>query len=344
MLNFECDDPSDDENQVERDHHLPWTEKYRPIELSKIISHDHIIHCIEEFMELKTMPNLLLYGPSGTGKTSTAISCGRKLYGDKYNFMVLELNTSDSRGIETVRQKIKTFVHRTNQYFIPLKDQNIFKLVILDETDAMTQDAQAILRQIMEINNNTTRFFLICNYINKINPALQSRCCRFRFKPLTKEKIFKRLEEISTLEKLKFEPSSLYTIIDVTGGDMRKAINLLQTTSLTYDVITSKYVYMCAGYCQPEKLDKIYHELSNIKTINKTFQKIKNIFSNDKYSMYNLIYKIKDILIADDNLTDDQKMNIVVELSQLEIQIAIKVDDLKLLNLVSIFIIHKFIK
>jgi replication factor C subunit 3/5 len=338
-------DPPIDNDELIRDHHLPWVEKYRPSTLSEIISHDNITNTLRKFMISKTMPNLLLHGPSGTGKTSTIISCAKELYGKKYNYMVLELNTSDSRGIETVRNKIKTFVGCRNQFYIPLEDQNIFQLAILDETDAMTPDAQAILKQIMECYSETTRFCLICNHINKISVSLQSRCCKFKFKPLKIPSMVKRLEEISNSEGVKYTQNALETIVKISGGDMRKAINILQTTFMTYDVIKSKYVYYCSSYCQPKQIKKVYQELINVKltgSIKTTFDNINKIFENDKYSIYHLVYNIKDLVINSNDLTDKQKINIIIELAKLEIQIAVKVDNLKLMNLITIFILNLY--
>jgi DNA polymerase III delta prime subunit len=376
MYKLDCDIfETEIEETVEKKNNLPWIEKYRPNELSEIISHEHIVQTIKNFMKTKNMPHLLLYGPSGTGKTSTIVSCGKELYGQYYPFMVLELNTSDNRGIETVRQKIKGFVNAHNEYYIPEDKRKIFKLVILDEIDAMTHDAQAILRQIMEKNSSTTRFCLICNFINKINYALQSRCCKFRFRPLKSENIVSRLEYICEQEKLNFTPDSLNAIVQTCCGDMRKAINILQTTSLTYDDITKEKVYICSGYCNPEKIFEIYTQLietsKSKNDFKKLFKNIKKNINSDKFSMCNLIYSIKNLIIFNNtnppltqknisenevesnfndyytintDYNDEQKIFIIIELAKLETQIAIKNDDLKIMNLVSIFNLARNLK
>ena len=159
---------------------LPWVEKYRPKRLEDLISHEDILKTIKRFMDENRLPHLLLYGPPGTGKTSTILACARQLYkGKEFNSMVLELNASDDRGIGVVRNQIMNFAS-TRTIF-----SKGFKLIILDEADAMTKDAQNALRRVMEKFTENVRFCLICNYLTKIIPAIQSRCTRFRFGPLT---------------------------------------------------------------------------------------------------------------------------------------------------------------
>ena len=141
---------------------LPWVEKYRPKELGELISHDQIRNTLHRFIEKKSLPNLLFYGSPGTGKTSTILASAKKLYGSAFNYMVIELNASDERGINTVRNTIKVFAESQP----PIQSDVRFKLVILDEADNMTKDAQAALRRMMERFSSTTRFCLICNYVS----------------------------------------------------------------------------------------------------------------------------------------------------------------------------------
>ncbi|KAG0722760.1 Replication factor C subunit 5 [Chionoecetes opilio] len=175
---------------------LPWVEKYRPETLQDLISHEDIISTIERFIDTDHLPHLLLYGPPGTGKTSTILACARKLYTPKeFNSMVLELNASDDRGIGVVRERILNFAS-TRTIF-----KSGFKLVILDEADAMTNDAQNALRRVIEKFTENVRFCLICNYLSKIIPAIQSRCTRFRFGPLASEQILPRLNYVIEQEQ-----------------------------------------------------------------------------------------------------------------------------------------------
>ena len=269
---------------------LPWIEKYRPKQMTDIISHKDIIGSLDRFMEMKTLPHLLFFGPPGSGKTSTIVCCARKIYGDYMNCMVLQLNASNERGIDVVRTKIKDFVSHRNNIFLPkvIEETDInsgngsmFKLVILDEIDSMTVEAQDMLRRTIEDNSRTTRFCLICNEIDKINLALQSRCALFRFSPLRADDMKKRLIEICDEENIKFEVASLNSVIKLTKGDMRSAINMLQSMYLSgCNKITVNDIYKLAGFCTPDIITEIYHILSLIYkkkiTLSKSIDDIMN--------------------------------------------------------------------
>lgn len=176
---------------------LPWVEKYRPKNLSQLLAHQHIVNTLMKYIEKRNFPHLLLYGQPGVGKTSTILACIKELYGKLNQFMVLELNASDDRGIDIVRNRIKQFAESS----VPFQQQSFeFKVVILDEADAMTKDAQAALRRMMEKYSKNTRFCLICNHVSNIIPALQSRCTKFKFKQVPVEVAWKRVKEISEWE------------------------------------------------------------------------------------------------------------------------------------------------
>jgi DNA polymerase III delta prime subunit len=341
-IDFDIDHNEDNfEDPIDKSTY-PWIEKYRPVKLDQVISHTQIMNTLRNFMKSGNMPHMLFYGPSGTGKTSAIISCAKELYNDYFNFMVLELNASDNRGIEMVRQKIKRFASGRNEFFLPKELQNnVYKLIILDETDGITFDAQAILRQIIENYSDTTRFCLICNYINKIRPALQSRCTRFRFVPLIATDMAKKLNEIALIEKLKFDQNAINAIIKVTGGDMRKAINLLQSAHLTYDVITSNKIFECSGYCKPDDVIFIYSILlkcskSTIK-FSIAYEQVRDKIHNNNLSIYNILNEIKNNVL-NNNEDDLYKINIIDKLGQLETYIAVNIDtEMQILNLISIF-------
>lgn len=173
----------------------PWVEKYRPSSLDDLIAHQEIISTLNRLINAQKLPHLLFYGPPGTGKTSMIIAIARRLYGKNYGSMVLELNASDDRGIDVVRNQIKEFAG-TKKLF----SQGV-KLIILDEADSMTNDAQFSLRRVIEKYTKNARFCLICNYVSKIIPALQSRCTRFRFAPLDESQVSGRVKHIAELEK-----------------------------------------------------------------------------------------------------------------------------------------------
>uniref|UniRef100_A0A8P4G1T8 Activator 1 subunit 5 n=1 Tax=Dicentrarchus labrax TaxID=13489 RepID=A0A8P4G1T8_DICLA len=222
---------------------LPWVEKYRPQKLDDLISHKDILSTIQRFISEDKLPHLLFYGPPGTGKTTTILACARQLYKDReFNSMVLELNASDDRGIDVVRGPVLSFAS-TRTIF-----KKGFKLVILDEADAMTQDAQNALRRVIEKYTENTRFCLICNYLSKIIPALQSRCTRFRFGPLSPDQMIPRLEHVVQQESLDITPDGMKAIVTLASGDMRRSLNILQSTSMAYEKVTEDTVYTCTGH------------------------------------------------------------------------------------------------
>lgn len=217
---------------------LPWSEKYRPGTINSIIYHEKITKAIVNFMELKKLPHLLFYGPPGTGKTSSIIAIAKHYYGDDFQNLVLILNASEERGIETVRNRIKQFV--TTYGLAENTNTPSFKLIILDEIDAMTDDAQAILRKVVEKYVNNVRFCFICNYLKKINPAIQSRCIIFRFSPIPDYYMEKFIKNICINENIKINKCGIKLIVKITNGDMRKLLNILQSINMYIDGISEK--------------------------------------------------------------------------------------------------------
>lgn len=216
---------------------LPWSEKYRPNSINNIIYHEKITKAIVNYMELKKLPHLLFYGPPGTGKTSCIIAIAKHYYGDDFHNMVLILNASEERGIETVRNRIKQFV--TTYGLAENESTPPFKLIILDEIDAMTDDAQAILRKVVEKYVSNVRFCFICNYLKKINPAIQSRCIIFRFSPIPDKYLEQFIQNVCVNEGIKMNNDSIKLIIKRTNGDMRKLLNILQSINMYIDSVSS---------------------------------------------------------------------------------------------------------
>ncbi|AYV85737.1 MAG: putative replication factor C small subunit [Satyrvirus sp.] len=338
-----------DRNDV-YDKKLPWVEKYRPKHIGQIISHNENIQSLTKFIDMKTLPHLLFFGPSGSGKTSTIMCCANEIYGNKYvNCMVLQLNASNERGIETVRTKIKNFVSNRNSIFLPPHTRNIFKLVILDEIDSMTVEAQGMLRQTIEKNSMTTRFCLICNDIDKINIALQSRCTLYRFAPLNTNDMKKKLNEICEIEKIKYDSSAIDAIIKISKGDMRSAINILQHVNLTIDKkITAEHVYKVTGHCMPTVITDIFNDLTNLskKKINLCgcINSITNKVVDNNITIFNLLGELKNIII-DSKLEMDQKIFLIDNFAKNEIYDAVNVDPKNILMIItSLFVIVPNIK
>ncbi|XP_019622788.1 PREDICTED: replication factor C subunit 5-like [Branchiostoma belcheri] len=264
---------------------LPWVEKYRPKEMTELISHQDIISTIQRFLDEDRLPHLLFYGPPGTGKTSTILACARRLYADReFNSMVLELNASDDRGIGIVRGPVLQFAS-TRTIF-----KRGFKLVILDEADAMTGDAQNALRRVMEKFTENTRFCLICNYLSKIIPAIQSRCTRFRFGPLGVDQMLPRLDHVIEMEKVEVTEDGKKAILQLANGDMRRVLNILQSTSMAHDVVNEDNVYLVTG--QPLRSD-----IANI---------VNWMLNEDFTTAYNNIFQLKTLkgLALQDILTE----------------------------------------
>ncbi|XP_047078189.1 replication factor C subunit 3 isoform X1 [Lolium rigidum] len=238
----------------------PWVEKYRPQSLADVAAHRDIVDTIDRLTDENRLPHLLLYGPPGTGKTSTILAVARKIYGSQYGNMILELNASDERGIGVVRQQIQDFA---SAHSLSFGAKPAVKLVLLDEADAMTKDAQFALRRVIEKYTRSTRFALICNHVNKIIPALQSRCTRFRFAPLDGSHVTERLQHIIKSEGLDVDEGGLTALVRLSNGDMRKALNILQSTHMASQQITEEAVYLCTGNPMPKDIEQIAFWLLN---------------------------------------------------------------------------------
>ena len=217
---------------------LPWSEKYRPIHLdsenNSVIGHDKIRQVLLEYKKHKMLPNLLFYGPPGTGKTSMITAFAREYYNEDYDEMVMILNASEERGIETVRTRIKQFSNTLG--YIQNPNTPSFKLIILDEIDAMTDEAQTILKRIIEQYILNVRFCFICNYLKKINPAIQSRCILFRFKPLPTELTYEFIIGVCEKENLQITKKAVDILIKKANGDLRKILNILQSSYMHNDL------------------------------------------------------------------------------------------------------------
>ncbi|KAJ3921806.1 P-loop containing nucleoside triphosphate hydrolase protein [Lentinula edodes] len=235
----------------ELNENLPWVEKYRPVTLDDVVSHKDITSTIEKFIEKNRLPHLLFYGPPGTGKTSTILAVARRIYGEEYRKQILELNASDDRGIDVVREQIKQFAETRTLF------SKGFKLIILDEADMMTQAAQAALRRVIEQYTKNVRFCIICNYVNKIAPAIQSRCTRFRFSPLPSSEVEKRINLVIETEKVKVTDDGKKALMKLSKGDMRRALNVLQACHAAYDITSETEIYNCTGSPHPSDIETI---------------------------------------------------------------------------------------
>ncbi|PBK77988.1 P-loop containing nucleoside triphosphate hydrolase protein [Armillaria solidipes] len=215
----------------------PWVEKYRPKTIDDVSAQEHTVAVLRKTLTSTNLPHMLFYGPPGTGKTSTILALSRQLFGpENFRNRVLELNASDERGISIVREKIKNFARQTPRAQTISSDGKEYpcppyKIVILDEADSMTQDAQGALRRIMETYARITRFCLVCNYVTRIIEPLASRCSKFRFTSLDNQSSSSRLTHIATAEHITVDPSVVEALIRASSGDLRRAITYLQSAS-----------------------------------------------------------------------------------------------------------------
>lgn len=306
----------------------PWIEKYRPASLSEVISNKEIVRSLKKFIAKDTLPHLLFYGPSGCGKTSTIKCIAKQIYGEYKIFATLELNASNDRGIDVVRTTINEFIESHSMSYIPLENRKLFKLVILDEFDSMTVDAQGMLRRIIEENSDYIRFCLICNDIEKVTPAIQSRCAAYQFKPLRADDMRERLEEIVQAENLTIDNEALDGIIDISNKDMRNAINILYQSFVVsgQEPITVETVYRITGFISPTVSKAFFTKLLKIRSgrsdLASVVKEINAIIQENNVTISNFLECMRSRIISS-NLPD--KLYLIEQMARLEIGDALTV-------------------
>ena len=311
---------------------LPWVEKYRPKTIDEIISHHQNIETIKKLLIGGSLPHLLFHGSSGTGKTSTIMALSKEIYGNNVRLMVMKLDASDDRGINSVREDIKGFAEKSNMF------QKGVRLIILDEADSMTFDAQFALRRIIEKYSATIRFCLICNYENKIIPAIRSRCANFRFSNIDIKHISFKLNQIAVSEKLKYEPEVINTISILAKGDLRKAINLLQSISMHSDFITVELCYETAGIPSNGEIKQIIEILMNDKIdFDKAYLVVNDLIKKQGYSLSTVLKELV-IQILNDTKILEKIPQTLSDLSDLENMVTKSTfGDIYITSLVGIF-------
>ncbi|MBN1644512.1 replication factor C small subunit [Candidatus Woesearchaeota archaeon] len=239
-----------------------WTEKYRPKDFSDVRGQDAIVSKVKAFVEQKNLPHLLFAGPAGVGKSSLALVVAKQLFKDSWRENFLELNASDERGIDVVRVKVKDFARTKSIGDVP------FKIIFLDECDALTKEAQQALRRTMENYTNTCRFILAANYSSKILDPIQSRCAVFRFKPLPKEDVINIINKVEKNESLVIDDNAKEALYIVSEGDCRRVENILQSCSAVDKNITEELVFSLASFAQPKEIKGILETAINGDFIN----------------------------------------------------------------------------
>lgn len=321
---------------------IPWTEKYRPTTISEVVNHDNIIKTIKNMMENKCVIDFMFYGPPGTGKTSTIVAFGKDLYGSDFSLMTMIMNASDSGRIDNIRNQIREFIG-VDQRSVCRKIYP-FKLIILDEVDAMSHEAQIVLQKLMEENHKTTLFCLICNYYNKIIKGLVSRCALFRFKPLVAESIKHKIDGVIKTENLQLSQDTITSLVELSKGDMRKVLNILHACFIAYGKdISHQQILSAAGTTEVKYMVQILIYLMNLHYGNINL-KSAIMFIESLVMQYNInIFHLIEFILATLEKMDisiDEITYFIAELADFENILNASGDSQKIDYLCSIFVLY----
>ena len=313
-----------------------WVEKNRPKKLEDVCYQEDVKKILKNFINNKNIPHLLFFGPSGCGKTSTILSLARDLFGKEYQNRIKELNASDERGINIIREKIKNYAQESINFNNNLPP---WKIIILDEADNMTIESQYALRRIMEEYSKVTRFCIICNYHNKIIDPIVSRCSLFRFKPIPDLIIKNQLNKISKNENFNCDAEVLEKICSYCRGDLRKAINFLQRCNNCFgNKITSLVIDEISGVINKLTLEKYINDCLNLNE--KEVLSFIEYFYYSGYSLVNQIYSLHNIIIKS-KITDEIKCKIIMVLIEVDQNLIKGSDELIQIHKLSYFIMNQ---
>ncbi|KAI9927762.1 hypothetical protein AWENTII_012594 [Aspergillus wentii] len=331
----------------EQEQNQPWVEKYRPKSLDDVAAQDHTTKVLQRTLQASNLPHMLFYGPPGTGKTSTILALAKSLFGPAlYRSRILELNASDERGIGIVRDKVKNFARAQLTQSTGMDAEYLaqypcppFKIIILDEADSMTQDAQSALRRTMEQYSRITRFCLVCNYVTRIIEPLASRCSKFRFKSLDNSAAGDRLEHIARIEGQKLEDGVVEKLIACAEGDLRRAITYLQSaarlvgarrkkdgdedsemTDDSPELITVRTIEEIAGVIPENVIDSLVQAMQP-KKIGSSYEPVAAVITDiiaDGWSSTQLLIQLYRRIVFNDAIPDIQKNKIVTAFSEMD--------------------------
>ncbi len=291
-----------------------WIEKYRPKKLDDIVGQDEVVRRLKSYVRTRNLPHLLFSGPPGVGKTASAICIARELFGEAWSNNFTELNASDERGIDVVRNKIKNFARIS-----PLGDAE-FKIIFLDEADALTPDAQSALRRTMEKYTSTCRFILSCNYSSKIIEPIQSRCAIYRFRPISSEAIEQRIAYIAKEEGITITKEGMEAIKYVAAGDMRKAINALQAAAMLDKTVNMDIIYRTTSTAKPEEIKELI-DLSMKGDFIKAREKLDTLLIEQGLSGEDIITQIHRAML-DMTIPDRLKIHFIDRIGEIDFRIA----------------------
>ena len=290
-----------------------WTEKYRPSDFSEIKGQREIVKRVKAFVEQQNLPHLLFTGPAGVGKTSLSLVIAKKLFKDLWHQNFLELNASDEKGIDIIRNKVKDFARTRAIGNVP------FKIIYLDECDALTREAQQALRRTMENYTQTCRFILSANYSSKIIEPIQSRCVIFRFKQLEKKDIITIIEKIAEEEKLKIDENAKEALYEISEGDCRRLENILQSSAAITSHLTEDIVHSMASIAKPKEIKEVL-ELALRNKFIESRNKLLDLMLNYGLAGIDIIKQIqKEILEL--NIDNKSKMILIEKCGEIEFRL-----------------------
>lgn len=290
-----------------------WLEKYRPKTLDEVKGQNDIIESIKRQIDNNDVPNLLFSGPPGVGKTATALAIAREIYGDNWNNYFLELNASDKRGIDVIRDDVKNFARTAS-------NEN-YRIIFLDESDALTNDAQSALRRTMEKLSGNVRFILSCNYPSKIISPIQSRCTVNRFKPLSDDAIRNQIIHIINEEDMKLSEDAIEAIIYTSDNDMRRAVNTLQSVSNYSEEVDKEIIYNLTNSVKPKDVKEIINKTQNREFL-EARELVHNIMINKGIVSTELLDQIHTTIWNDDDISDNTAVQISNILGEIDYRIS----------------------
>lgn len=294
---------------------MPWTEKYRPRKLADVVGHKEIVSRLKAYADDKNMPSLLFAGPAGVGKTVCAIALANEVFGDTVRQNLLELNSSDERGIDIIRGKIKDFAA-----ILPFGGSQ-FKLIFLDEADALTRDAQNALRRTMEKYAGTARFVMSCNYSSRIIEPIQSRCALFRFKPLSADEVKRMLSRVAEGEKLHLTEDGGDALVYSSEGDLRRAITLMQTAAVGgAKKISEEEVIKVASRARPKEVKELI-ELALAGKFTDARGKLDNLLLEHGLSGEDVLSQLHRELVSLDGIEDRRRLEILDRLGECDFRL-----------------------